>query len=117
MPSPLVLKAAEMILDRTGLGPKLTIETEVPDTDWMAWLSEEQLDVLNNMIEEAKSKMGEARLSDSQSRELIGEVVTSPDPLSIASATDAPALPPATEPEPPTDPNAGRIDGDSEVFE
>ena len=91
------LKAVEMILDRTGLGPKVTIEQETPDTDWMAWLTEEQLDVLNNMIDEAKERMGEARDADGQARSLIGEEVARPTPDSLATANEPPALPPGTD--------------------
>ena len=57
-PSP-VIRAAQIILDRTGYSPHLTVHAvrapEIPD--WASWLTDDELSEVSGIIEKAKLRL------------------------------------------------------------
>lgn len=53
-----VLKAAQLVLDRAGFGPKSTVQVETPDEKppWSSYLTDTQLDQVIEWVEAAKER-------------------------------------------------------------
>ena len=65
---PAIVSAARVVLDRAGLGPSahLTVEPVVGDVPCVEWLTTEELQVLDDLLGEAKRRKlaGEPKLND-----------------------------------------------------
>ena len=65
-----ILKALEMLMDRSGLHPKVEVEiTEQPDIAWMQYLSDERLTTIKQWMLEAKEQVPNTVID----AEIIGE--------------------------------------------
>lgn len=113
------MAAAKVILDRAFA----TEDKEDPETDWVLYATERELRVVADIVarcnkrREAGVAAGGGSVSPDEDQ---WSSPSQPEVIDLSLVASAPAAEP--EPTPamlpaPTDPNAGRIDGDSEVFE
>jgi hypothetical protein len=70
---PAVLRAAQIVLDRTGFHPSISVQTSRAESrpQWVSWLTDEQLVQVSEWIAEAKRRM----------------TAGAPPPLALPSAT------------------------------
>jgi hypothetical protein len=97
VPDPVAVRAAQLVLDRSGLHPTLAVRAEsAPDQAWTAYVSPDEMAVVTEIIERAKRRMEAGEDPPVLVAPLIDEIVEAvlPDretPTGLATLATGPA--------------------------
>ncbi len=100
---PIALRAAELVLDRIGMGPTLKIEATYDHHDLLDEMTDEELAIVDGVMERVKARL--------DTKEALG-LATLPETIS-APPVEVTSLPPVQEDVPPVAP----VVEDAEEFE
>ncbi|HXG90537.1 MAG TPA: hypothetical protein VNJ02_19605 [Vicinamibacterales bacterium] len=92
---PVVLRAAQLVLDRTGFSPALavTVTPAAPRADHLAWLPSEQLAQMTAWITEARAAMARGDTPPDMRRDTIDAVLVEDEMPDADSKVTAPVRP------------------------
>lgn len=58
------VRAAQVVLDRTGFGPQSKVEVDLADNAWLRFTTDQELETVTRIMESAKSRMNEVDSDD-----------------------------------------------------